>query len=154
MHRMIARVFGVALAVGALSASAQSGDPWDPKHDNDIAERFEWSTGPSRLGVMVMGMTRELRAYFHAPAEHGVIVAQVAPDSAAERAGIRVGDVLVAVAGHDVTTGADVIVALAARQGEQVKIGVIRQGRSVVVDAKIPQAEPEARLQTDAMEST
>jgi S1-C subfamily serine protease len=155
MQRMIAKVLGVALAVGAVSASAQVRDPWDPTHDNDVEERFEVSTGRSRLGVIVMGMTSELRDFFRAPGDRGVLVAKVVPGSAAERAGIRVGDILVGVGGRDVKTGVDVIQALGTRQGGQLPIRVIRKGLPISIVANIPQPQPEARLQTDVgMEST
>jgi len=54
---------------------------------------FEWSTSQdSRLGVMVIGLNSELRSFFGAPKDRGLLVAQVAPDSPAARAGIQLDE--------------------------------------------------------------
>ena len=78
-------------------------------------ETFEWSTMTSkgRLGVMVTGLTPELRTYFGTDKDRGVLVARVEERSAAATAGLRVGDVIVEVRGHKIEDGADVIAALA-----------------------------------------
>ena len=51
------------------------------------------------LGVTASELTPELRRFFGAPADAGVVVETVAKESAAERAGVRVGDVIVEIKG-------------------------------------------------------
>ena len=59
----------------------------------------------------------------------GVVASEVAADSAAERAGIKAGDVLLAVDGQPVTERDQVIaVQLAARAGDRHTYTVLRQG--------------------------
>jgi C-terminal processing protease CtpA/Prc len=58
--------------------------------------------GRGRLGVRVQAMTEDLREFFGAPADRGVLVAKVEPDSAASQAGVLVGDVIVFADGRPV----------------------------------------------------
>lgn len=74
-------------------------------------EAFEWSTGHGRLGLMLMGLTPQLRSYFGAPNKSGLLVAQVAPNSPASRAGVRVGDVITQVNNDSVQSADDIIAA-------------------------------------------
>lgn len=126
---------------GSSQAEAQGQD-----QDQDMAETHAWETGQSHLGVLVMGMTPELRRHLGAPNDSGVLIARIEPDSAASRAGIQVGDVLLRVGGRQIRSGTDVIEALAAHGGGRVALSVIRQGRVVRIDAMIPgprQQQPE-----------
>ncbi|HEU4733041.1 MAG TPA: PDZ domain-containing protein [Kofleriaceae bacterium] len=109
--------------------------------DNDEAETFAWSTGQSHLGILVMGMTQELRRFYGAPPDRGVLIAKVEPGSAAERAGVQVGDVLVRVGRQRVGSGDDVIQALGAQNGGRVRLVVIRQNHPVRLDANLPRRQ-------------
>ena len=93
-----------------------------------------WSIDPpffphrGRIGVQVEPMTPELRGYFHAPADRGVLVARVEPDRPAARAGLRVGDVIVSADGEPVREPLDLIrIVAAAPAGEAIEIGVLRE---------------------------
>ncbi|MFT6624533.1 MAG: serine protease Do, partial [Cycloclasticus sp.] len=52
------------------------------------------------LGVRIQDVTRELAESFDMKKPHGALVAQVLPDSPAEKAGIKVGDVIVSFNGQ------------------------------------------------------
>jgi hypothetical protein len=118
------------------TAHGQRPDPWDddPRaqaepdddaDDQDVDDRDAdghrdrtfTPPGQARLGVMVMAMTPELRQSMGAPQGRGVLVAKVEPGSAAARAGIRAGDVLVRVGSTPVRSRGDVVQALAAHPG-------------------------------------
>jgi S1-C subfamily serine protease len=60
-----------------------------------------------RLGLQVQEMTPQLRQFFGAAPDQGVLVASVAEGSSADEADIRAGDVIVAVAGNPVQTSRD-----------------------------------------------
>jgi serine protease Do len=89
---------------------------------------------------MVMALTPELRQFFGVPADRGVLIAKIEPGSAAARAGIQVGDVLVRVGPRRVTSGSDVIQALAAQPGERIRVAVVRRGQRVRLEATLPSA--------------
>ncbi len=95
-----------------------------------------------RLGVTAQDLTPELAKAFDIQATQGTVVAQVSSGSPAEKAGLKAGDVIVAVNDQPVRNSADVrnIIGLM-RVGEQVKMKVLRGGKSTVVTATI--AEPE-----------
>ena len=135
MRRIPALLCVAGLAAAPASAVAgPSNDPWSTQ----TVERFEWSTSKGRLGVMVMSLTPELRKHFGAPEDRGVLVAHVDPDTPAAKAGIEVGDVIVEVRGRKIDTAPDVLSAVEdLGKGEQVKITVLRDGRSRSLDATL-----------------
>jgi serine protease Do len=103
------------------------------------------SSEGARLGVMVMSLTPDLRTYFGAPTGKGVLVAKVEPNSAAAKAGINVGDVIVEVKGESVDDARDVISALAdSKQGDKVHVEVIRDKKRVGLDAAISPRKTDA----------
>jgi S1-C subfamily serine protease len=60
------------------------------------------------LGVGLTDLTPELRAHFGVPQEAGVMVSKVDAGSPAEKAGLKVGDVVTAIDGKPVATSFDV----------------------------------------------
>ena len=100
-----------------------------------VVESFEWASGGTHLGIVVEGMTRDLRSYFGAPSDRGVLIAHVVHGSPAERAGLRVGDVLLDVGNQSIRSADDVISALAQQPNGQVRIDVMRQGRRMRLSA-------------------
>ena len=111
----------------------QGQDTWS--EDDQDEDSADTSSSQPRLGVLVMPMTPDLRRHFGAPVDRGVLIARVEPNSAASRAGIQVGDVLVRVGRQRVRTGDDVVQALTARGGGRIPLSVIRAGQLVRLDA-------------------
>jgi membrane-associated protease RseP (regulator of RpoE activity) len=127
-------VAGLAAAPARVAAGPSS-DRWSSAQ-TQTAERFEWSTAKGRLGVMVMGLTPELRTHFGVPEDRGVLVAHVDPGTPAATAGIQVGDVLVEVRGKKIDAAPDVLSALAdVGKGEHATIELVRDGTSRTLDA-------------------
>lgn len=126
----------IAAGLAAAPASAVAG-PSDNDNSDRIerSERFEWSTGRSHLGVMVMGLTPELRKHFGAPDDRGLLVARVDPKSPAAKAGIVPGDVLINVGGQSIADVGDVFSALAAAStGKPVAIELVRERKRMTFD--------------------
>jgi membrane-associated protease RseP (regulator of RpoE activity) len=113
-------------------------DPWNQDQAQDGDDDSDTSasqTGQPRLGVMVMGLTPELRRFFGVPNDRGVLIARVEPGSPAARAGLQVGDVLVRVGRQPARSASDVVQALAAQAGGRIRIVVNRRGQPVRLDA-------------------
>ena len=93
------RLIPVALAVSALIARAA------PAMGDEVPGHFDlsWGDPPARIGVEVQPMTPELRGYFKAPADRGVLVVTVEEAAPAAAAGLRVGDVIIPAAGEPVS---------------------------------------------------
>jgi membrane-associated protease RseP (regulator of RpoE activity) len=111
------------------------------------SRRFSYSTslGGPRLGVQVTLLTEELRGYFGAQKDAGILVGKVEPGSAAEKAGVRVGDVLVTLGGATIDDAGDVRQALGdAKEGDTMPLTVVRDHKPVTLAVKVPKAEPAA----------
>lgn len=106
--------------------------------DRAPAEQYSWSfsSGKGRLGVMIIGLTQDLRHYFGTPDDRGLLVAHVAPGSPAASAGIKAGDVITAVKGRPVDEATDVISALqSAKKGDDVAVDLMRDHKALTVHA-------------------
>lgn len=100
-------------------------------------EAFEWSTGQGKLGLMLMGLTPQLRSYFGAPNDNGLLVAQVAPNSPAARAGVKVGDVITKVDNQNVQGADDIAAATSSSTSNSVQIKVIRNHKTMNLQAML-----------------
>ncbi len=95
-----------------------------------------------QLGIMIQDVTPELADAMGIRRNSGAVIAQVVKDSAADRAGLKVGDVVVALNGKPIHSSAQLRNAVGLlRVGEKVKLSLIRNGREKVVRVRI--AEPE-----------
>ena len=91
-----------------------------------------------QLGVMVQDLTPDLARYLKLDVQHGAIVTQVMPGSAAEQAGLRSEDVIVAVNDKPVHSARELrndigLMAI----GDTVKLKVLRDGKPKTIVAKI-----------------
>lgn len=93
-----------------------------------------------RLGVTVNELTGQLASYFGA--KDGVLVTSVSEGSAAEKAGIKAGDVITTVNGEPIKSSGDLIQSLRRAENEEVSIGIVRDRKEQTVKAKV---EPPAR---------
>ncbi|HSS51293.1 MAG TPA: PDZ domain-containing protein [Thermoanaerobaculia bacterium] len=90
------------------------------------------------LGVALLDLTPELRTHFGVPEESGVMVAKVEPGSPAEKAGIKVGDVLTLIDGKAMKSTWDVMGKVRTYDNnQQVPIEVWRNGKAQTVSAPI-----------------
>ncbi len=101
------------------------------------------------LGARVEVVTQERARELGLPRPEGVIVTELYPRSAGERAGLRNGDVILAVAGVEVRDSGGVRYQFATqRPGSRVPLTVLRDGRQVTLSANAeapPGGAPEAR---------
>jgi len=100
------------------------------------------------LGISVQNLTKEFAEAFNIKEENGVIVGDVFTDSAAERAKLQRGDVIVSVNGEDVKDVQWFVNKVRAQSpGAELKLKVIRGGKTVNLTAKldeIPDSEGSA----------
>lgn len=83
------------------------------------------------LGVYTQEVTRDLRDALDLEGE-GVLVSSVVPDSPADRAGLRKGDVIVSVDRREVRSPAELTgIIRDAREGESVSLAVVRKGETL-----------------------
>ena len=91
-----------------------------------------------RLGVQLNELTPQLAEYFGAK-EGGVLVTSVTPDSPADKAGLKAGDVITTIDGDRVRRTDDVIDELREKDGA-VTIGILRDREESTVKATLEAA--------------
>jgi serine protease Do/serine protease DegQ len=88
------------------------------------------------LGVNIQDVTPEIAATFGLPGNSGALVSQVAPDSAAEKAGIQIEDVIISINGMRLRDSGSLKNAIGLLPpGESVTVGFIRDGREQTATA-------------------
>jgi S1-C subfamily serine protease len=135
MRRFQAFLLSVGLVAAPAGAVAQPSEGIRPS-DTSPVEKIDSSTNKPRLGVYVMSISPELRRFFGSPDSSGVLVAKVEPGSAAARAGILVGDVLMNVRDTKVDDAEDVVAALNTT-ADHVKVRLLREKKPLELQVKL-----------------
>lgn len=90
------------------------------------------------LGVSVQEVTQALADAFHLPKPMGALIADVRQDSAASKAGLQLGDVIVSIDGHSIETSSDLPLWVAmAVPGQQLRVDVLRNGNPLQTRATL-----------------
>jgi serine protease Do/serine protease DegQ len=91
-----------------------------------------------QLGLVAQDLTPELAQAFGLQRQGGAVVAQVTPGSAAEKAGVRSGDVIVSLDGRTLANSSDLRNAIGLlRVGTRINLGVLRDGSPLTLHAVI-----------------
>ena len=92
----------------------------------------------SKLGVTIQNLTADLASSMKLPDANGALVSNVEPDSAAARAGLRQGDVIVAVDGEKLADNNALRNRIAAtKPGSKVAVEVLRDGKTQTLYATL-----------------
>ncbi|NKB35464.1 MAG: Do family serine endopeptidase [Pseudomonadales bacterium] len=99
------------------------------------------------LGVAIVNATPEIVAALDIDIDSGAVVTSVMPDSAAERAGIQISDVIVEIDGREVNSSRELrnIVGLM-RRDQAVELALYRGDQRMSIDAVIGGAEGRASI--------
>jgi Do/DeqQ family serine protease len=90
------------------------------------------------LGIMVRDLTPDVADAMGVSARHGALIAQVLEHSAAERAGLKAGDVIVGIDGEPIHDGADLRNKVGlADVGQSVRLEVLRDGHALVKEVAL-----------------
>jgi serine protease Do len=110
----------------------------DGGHDFAFGPHELMGPGARRLGISFQDVSGQLAKYFHAPQETAVLVVSVDEGSAAEKAGLKAGDLIVRFAGRDIRDTDDLRSEVRrATDGKEVTIGVQRDGKPVELKATL-----------------
>jgi serine protease Do len=97
----------------------------------------------AQLGVSVQPVTSDLAASLGLSDTRGAIVSSVEPGSAAERAGVKRGDVIVSFNGQPVTEYNALRNRVAeAKPGASATVGIVRDGSEKTLTVKLDEASP------------
>ena len=90
------------------------------------------------IGVEVQDISPELAESFSLPTTNGTLIAGVQPGGPAERAGIRRGDILVAVETKEFTDATEMLNLIAAlRPGDQATLKILRDHQEKLVQVQV-----------------
>jgi serine protease Do len=107
---------------------------------------FVWRARGARLGISGDELTPQLAEYFGVKQGKGVLVREVVVGSAAAKAGLKAGDVIVAVDGKEVTSVSKLRRALAGEKEEKearkVTLTIVRDKREQTVAVQLEAPEP------------
>ena len=110
----------------------------------------------ARLGVELVETTPDLREFLGGKKEAGVLVGKVLTGTPAEKAGVRVGDLILSVDGDAVEDSGDLIDALSEKEGKTVDLELVRDRKTMHLKVAIPELEkdepggPRAHLEQPA----
>ena len=155
-----ARALALGLAVIAVIpgvARADGGDGKDQPNkrvvkreivmvDKDGKQKVIEGMGPlmrrGYLGVGLTDLTPELRVHFGVPEDSGVMVSKVEPGSPAEKAGVRVGDILTRIDGNALKSSWSLMGKVRQLEdGQQVPLEVWRNGKAQNLTATVVEKE-------------
>jgi Do/DeqQ family serine protease len=95
------------------------------------------------LGVNIQDVTPEIAATFGLPGNSGALVSQVGADSAAEKAGIQIEDVIISINGTRLRDSGSLKNAIGLLPpGESITVGLIRDGREQTITAVLGELTP------------
>ncbi len=90
------------------------------------------------IGIASMKVTPRLARYYGLPIDEGVLVARVEPDSPADSAGLRKGDIIEQVNGKSIEDPSDIPAHLHKKQaGDTLVVTINRYGREFQVPVKV-----------------
>ena len=99
----------------------------------------------ARLGVAVQEVSQTLALAFKLERPTGALITEVNPGSAADRAGLQSGDVVLKVNGEPVDTSADLPAAVAeSRPGEAIELQIWHHGAQRTLKARLDDADAHA----------
>ena len=100
--------------------------------------RTEGHVHRGQIGVYAKTITPDLVEGLHLPTNHGVLLEDVVPDSPADKAGLKVGEVVVDVGGKPVEDVRHFALAMYDfKIGEKADIGVLRDGQVQTVAVRV-----------------
>ena len=96
-----------------------------------------------QLGVSVQDLTPDLAQAFNIPANQGAVIAQVSPRSAAARAGLKEGDVVLRINDRTIRDGGSLRNVIGLLEvGEAVRLDILRNGQPLTLNAKVGEYVP------------
>jgi serine protease Do len=99
------------------------------------------------LGVGIQDLTPELAEYYKLENRQGVLVSQVFPGDPADKAGIKVNDVITALNGQTVATGRELSTIVANTPvGGTTQVTLLRGGKEINLTAKVAKRPDDERV--------
>ena len=109
----------------------------------------------SSVGVGIKAVTQDLAEAFGMKTPKGAVITQLDKDGPAEKAGLQVGDILIAVNGQEVKNANDIPVKISTmRPGTKVDMTVLRNGKQETVSVTVAETPNPEGVKTQEKAST
>ena len=122
---------------------------------SDVVKQLQDKGKVSRgwLGILIQDINRELAESFGMKKPMGAVVLKILDNSPAEKAGFKIGDVVVDFDGKTINRSSDLPIAVGRTPiGQSVKVKVIREGKTVELKVKIAELPSEDQLAASEQE--
>ena len=94
------------------------------------------------LGVTIQAIDAEAAEALNATVDHGALITEIVPGSAAEEAGLRVDDIIIRIDSKKITDASELRNTIGLMgSGEEIKIDYIRNGKTSTAKAKLGQQQ-------------
>jgi len=98
----------------------------------------------ARLGVTIQELNQALADSFKLKSPNGALISSISPDSAAQKAGLKPGDIILSFNGRPIEQSGDLAAMVGmSKPGAKVALEVMRDGRKQEIDATLGEAKPE-----------
>lgn len=98
------------------------------------------------VGVYLEELNEELSEYFGVKEGKGLLIAKISEDSPAERAGLKVGDVIIRADGEQIESANELIELIQDKEkGEKIKLEIIRDKKKKTVEVEVEVEEGEKK---------
>jgi serine protease Do len=115
----------------------------------NLPDMFFMDSRTPLLGINAEDLTGQLGAYFGAPDNSGVLVREVRSGSAAEKAGLKAGDVIIKIDAKPVKSLSELREQLRDKSEQKtVNLGIVRKGSAMNVPVEIEKPKPIEKAQT------
>jgi serine protease Do len=107
------------------------------------------------LGVGIQPVTQDLSEQLGMKTPHGALVTEVRPGSPAEKAGVKVGDVITDYAGSDIASPSQLSAVVArTRLGSKQPLAVIRDGKEVTLNVNVQEMPENYKVSRASRDTT
>jgi S1-C subfamily serine protease len=95
------------------------------------------------VGILPASLTSDIASSLRVGTDAGVLVLGLVPGGPAEQAGLRVGDVIVAVDGQAVESAEEFLASVRGhRPGDQIQVEVVRDGQRQTIEVVLTERPP------------
>jgi len=120
---------------------------WVYKGPKSKSKSFTFVYGDERshIGVSLMDLTQQLGDFFGIAKGKGSLITEVQEDSPAKEAGLKAGDVIVAINGDEVYDPEDVVDAVEDKEpGEKVEVKIVRDKKEMTIPVEVAEDEDDS----------
>ncbi len=112
--------------------------------------------GNGWLGLYTQTIDKDLKEAFNLGSDHGVVINRVVPNSPADKAGLKAGDILLSLDGTDLTTSEQLSDLVGGHNsGDKVKLEVMHKGNTETLAVELGERqESPTRMFSDQMGKT